>query len=153
MSTFYFVGNVAVASGRCCAAPAKPYYCLYETSIQSPSGASRRADLHVYSPVSDPRLPDNTVIFLIAKGYTPSNNGDILLDSIITVPYPGNPNDDTYEDNIINLPYPFVFVIGHVGAKVEPDLDRRRFFNVIVSEYIRDASKTSTVRYSFQTIN
>lgn len=71
-----------------------------------------------------------------------------LLDAYHLVSIPGNPTETEYELQCVpDCPYPFISGIGAVlGTEVLAD-DVTQAFSVIVSDYVHDGTKSSTVQY------
>ncbi len=132
------------------------YFMRYTTSIQCSDGSGMLpAELRIYSPPHDSPIPDNTVVFAVAKVHV-QDSGPVLLDAINGLyPVPGDPDADGYEDSVPNMPYPYMYGIGTSQGKHELLADgKSRGFNVRVSERVRDGQTltvvqnvTSTVQY------
>ncbi|KAI6152582.1 hypothetical protein BKA82DRAFT_4112523 [Pisolithus tinctorius] len=95
----------------------KTYHCLYDTTIQCPSGAIFPAQLRIYSPFHDTPLADDTIAFVLARADA------ILLEASNVVAVPGDPSSEEYESRVPDSPWPYL----------------------VSSDYVRDANMTSTV--------
>jgi hypothetical protein len=117
----------------------------YVTSIQCADGSAAAADLRVYSPFKDALLPDETVAFIIAKGFAPLGES-VQLDTFYLSQVPGDPSADSYDDSVPNVPIPFIFAIGQVssGVSLLPGT-KIKCFSVALTEYIRDDYRSSTI--------
>lgn len=154
MALLMVSGYLAVAEGRRVSSvkpnsTTKTYHCLYTTALQSTGGVCFPGELRIYSPFNDVILPDDTVGFVMAKAYFPANAPEekILLEASHSFAVPGNPSSDTYESSIPDCLVPFVFGLGTVPAcpSTLPD-GVSRAFSVVVSDYVRDGRKSSTVQ-------
>lgn len=154
MALLMVSGYLAVAEGRRVSSvkpnsTTKTYHCLYTTALQSTGGVCFPGELRIYSPFNDVILPDDTVGFVMAKAYFPANAPEekILLEASHFFAVPGNPSSDTYESSIPDCLVPFVFGLGTVPA-CPPTLPDgvSRAFSVVVSDYVRDGRKSSTVQ-------
>ncbi|KAI0640433.1 hypothetical protein C8Q79DRAFT_921702, partial [Trametes meyenii] len=122
------------------------FHCYYATAIQCASGDSIPAELRVYSPPNDTPLPDDTIVFLVAKLHLRPNDS-ALLDAVQLFPVPGNPSSETYQDNVPDMPYPNIYAIGVVQGKHEVLADgKSRGFTLNVSERVHDTAKDSILQ-------
>ncbi|KAJ7195661.1 hypothetical protein GGX14DRAFT_324123, partial [Mycena pura] len=75
MSSFNVVGFFALAEGRRTPVhnpgTGSVYHCHYATSLKSQDDNPISAALRVYSAFGDSPLPDNTIVFAIAKAFYP----------------------------------------------------------------------------------
>ncbi|KAI6146285.1 hypothetical protein BKA82DRAFT_544335 [Pisolithus tinctorius] len=126
----------------------KTYHCLYDTTIQCPSGAIFPAQLRIYSPFHDTPLADDTIAFVLARPYIPTSipKDAILLEASNVVAVPGDPSSEEYESRVPDSPWPYVFGLGTVSSRAItlPD-GASKAFSVVSSDYVRDANMTSTV--------
>ena len=88
-----------------------------------------------------------TLLLVIARAYCPPND-TALLDAYHLIPVPGNPTETEYELQCVpDCPHPFVSDTGAVlGSEVLAD-GVTKAFSVLVSDYVRDGTKSSTVQY------
>ncbi|KAJ7061097.1 hypothetical protein C8F01DRAFT_1083316 [Mycena amicta] len=90
------------------------FHCHYTTSIKTATGEDLPAKIRVYSSPSENPLPDDTVVFAVAKVAAPTGNtATIELDAIAFYTVPGDIRSEAYQDNIPDVPN-FVFGVGHV---------------------------------------
>jgi hypothetical protein len=151
MSSLILVGFFGLAQGRRNSAThgvsdKRSYYAYYSTAIRCASPPSVGAELRVYTPPNTTLFADGTVVFAVAKAYVPAS-GDALLDAASVYHVGGDPCSDTYEENIPNLTCPFVIGLGAVPSNPSTISDGSRVFDVVVSEYVRDSAKVSTIQY------
>ncbi|KIM57181.1 hypothetical protein SCLCIDRAFT_29026 [Scleroderma citrinum Foug A] len=151
MSSFTLIGFFALAGGKCVVSTksSKVHYCFYTTSIQCTAGIDIPAEIHIYSPYNDVPHPKDTIAFVIAKAFCPPND-TALLNAYHLIPVPGNPTETEYQmQHVPDCPYPFVSGIGAVSStEVLPD-GVTKAFSVLVGDYIRDGTKSSTVQCTF----
>ena len=123
-------------------------YTVYTTAIHgSLHPSSAPAKLRVWSTSSDVVYEDNTIIFVIAKLYTHTNNS-ILLDSMYIGNVPGDPESSTYEEAVPNIGGgPFVMILGPVVKVADTRASPLKTFTVGASEYVRDKLKYSQILY------
>ena len=117
------------------------------TTIQCSAGVDIPADIHIYSPYNDVVLPDDTIAFVVARAFCPPNE-TAFLDAYHLIPVPGNPTETEYQSQRVpDCPYPFALGVGAVsGTEVLAD-SVTKAFSVVVSDYVRDGMKSSTVQY------
>ncbi|KIK11994.1 hypothetical protein PISMIDRAFT_47046, partial [Pisolithus microcarpus 441] len=128
------------------------YHCVYNTVIQCTSGVLFPASLRVYSPYKDMVLPDDMVVFVIAKASIPASVPEqtILLEAMWVVAVPGDPTSETYEASVPDFPYPVVIGLGSVSSQPRVLSDgTSRAFTVLSSDYVRDSRLESSVRWVF----
>jgi hypothetical protein len=151
MSSFTILGFFALASGRR-VQTVKPgtairtWHAHYNTTIQCISPPYVPADLRIYSPMNDILHPDDTIAFVVARVHVPQT-GDILLDAIRIVPFPGDPSHDSYDDAVPNFQFPMVYGLGIVSSPHETLQNGSTAFSVVLTEYVRDVNQQSNVRY------
>ncbi|KAI0668642.1 hypothetical protein C8Q78DRAFT_1081033 [Trametes maxima] len=109
---------------------------IYGARLETPSPQS----FVFIAPPNDTPLPDDTIIFLVAKLHLWPN--DItLLDAIQLFPVPGDPSSEFYQDNIPDMPYPNIYAIGVVQGKHEVLANgKSRGFTLNVSDCVVDGS-------------
>lgn len=162
MSHVIFVGLFGVANGRRVQGPTKaststsnlatsrPLFVQYDTAIQCRNGDTIPATIRTYSHPSQAVLPDNTVVYLTAKGYiAPLETAH--LDAMSLTPIPGDANSDTYEDHIPDLTTPFVFILGNVSVPLQELSDGTKIFSVSAADYVREGLRFTTVQGLFDT--
>ncbi|KAJ7072449.1 hypothetical protein C8F01DRAFT_1299032 [Mycena amicta] len=89
------------------------FHCHYTTSIKTATGEDLPAKIRVYSNPSENPLPDDMVVFAVAKVAAPTGNtATIELDAIAFYTVPGDVWSEAYPDNIPDVPN-FVFGVGH----------------------------------------
>ena len=149
MGSFTLIGFLALTGGKRVVSTksSKLYYCFYTTTIQCSGGVDIPAEIRVYSPYNDVPHPDDTIAFVIARAYCPLNN-TALLDAYHLIPVPGNLTETEYQlQRVPDCPHPFVSGTGAVsGTEVLAD-GVTKSFSVVVSDYVRDSTKSSTVQY------
>ena len=104
------------------------------------------AEIYTFNP-SGVFLPDNTIAHLIGKAYYPPL-GDcrpVIIETVIFVPFPGDPSSPAYAENLPNFPYLAVSAIGIVSSVPTTTDDRKVDFLVTAQDYVRGGMKTSTV--------
>ncbi|KAJ7895128.1 hypothetical protein B0H14DRAFT_3426271 [Mycena olivaceomarginata] len=128
MSSFNAFRFFALAAGRRVPTqlPGATYpihHCHYTTSLKLLDNVNVAATLRVYSAAGDAPLPDNTIIFAVAKVYAPAGK-PVDLDALYISAIPGDVNSDEYENTIPECPT-FVYGVGHIPhnhtAQVFPD--------------------------------
>ena len=125
---------------------------LYSTTVVcSQQSARLLAEIHMYSPVGDAPLPDNTVAFVVAKAHIPAERigGIVLLDALHFSPMPGNPSDENYNANLPDFSNPLVLALGTVAADHEESPGGPLTFPVSLLEYIHGGVRESTVQLRF----
>ena len=151
MGSFTVIGFFALTGGKRIVSTksSKLYYCFYTTTIQCSAGVDIPAEIRIYSPYNDVPHPDDTIAFVIARAYCPLNN-TALLNAYHLIPVPGNPTETEYQlQRVPDCPYPFVSGTGAVsGTEILAD-GITKSFSVVVSDYVRDSTKSSTVQYAF----
>ena len=149
MSLFTLIGFLALTGGKRVVSTklSKVFYCFYTTTIQCSGSVDIPAEIHIYNPYNDIPYADDTIAFVIAKAFCPPND-TALLDAYHLVPVPGNPTEMEYElQHVPDCPYPFASGIGAVsGTEVLAD-GVTKAFSIVVSDYVRDSIKSSTVQY------
>ncbi|KAJ7309278.1 hypothetical protein DFH08DRAFT_974760 [Mycena albidolilacea] len=154
MSSFNAFGFFALAAGRRVPTqlPGATYpihHCHYTTSLKSSDNVNVAATLRVYSAAGDAPLPDNTIIFAVAKVYAPAGKPVDLVALYISA-IPGDVNTDEYENTIPECPT-FVYGVGHIPhnhtAQVFPDSSKA--FTISISEYVNGSPKSSVIQCVF----
>jgi hypothetical protein len=95
---------------------------------------------------SDFFYPDDTIVFVIAKLFTPTNNM-FLLECIYIGNFPGDPNDSSYSDIVPEVDVgPFIVAVGQV---IRPPNSSRsgglKMFTVAASDDVCDEQKFSQI--------
>jgi hypothetical protein len=90
-----------------------------------------------------------TIVFLVTKAFVPplSQGGPVLLDAVQMEFEPGDPTDKMYESSVPDFPHPTVFALGSVGEMTFERPGLVVTFSLILSEYVRGATKTTTIEY------
>ena len=149
MSSFTLIGFFALTGGKCVVSTksSKVYYCFFTTTIQCSGDIDIPAEIRIYSLYNDIVHADDTIVFVIAKAFCPPND-TALLDAYHLVPVPGSPTETEYQlQRVPDCPYPFASGIGTVlSTEVLAD-GVTKAFSVVVSDYVRDGTKSSTVQY------
>jgi hypothetical protein len=122
------------------------WHAHYTSSVQCIDGTCLPANIRIYSPMNDIPHADNTIAFVYARAHV-TNDSMVLMDASHVVPCPGNPKDETYEDSVPDLPHPFVIALGHVSGKASHFPEGSHTFPLTVSDYVRDNTQMSTIRY------
>jgi hypothetical protein len=157
MSAFILFGNFCLAGGErkptektsTTGAPIYVNHFYYDTTITLLDG-ELQAELRIYSPPGDVRLPDNTVVFAVTHAHITAQPL-ALLEAQTVFPYPGDPSSGTYQDGLPALPATFFIGVGpsRTTANVKelaPD-GQSRAFTLDLSNYVRDALNSSLVQY------
>ena len=149
MSSFTLIGFFALTGGKCVVSTklSKVYYCFYTTTIQCTGGVDIPAEIHIYSPYSDIVHANDTITFLIARAFCPPND-IVLLDAYHLVPIPGSPTEMEYQlQHVPDCPYPVTSGISTVSSTEILADGVTKAFSVVVSDYVCDGTKSSTVQY------
>ncbi|KAI6095762.1 hypothetical protein F5141DRAFT_1012766, partial [Pisolithus sp. B1] len=128
----------------------KTFHCLYTTALHSTSGVSFLGELHIYSPFNDVVLPNNTTGYVMVRAYFPPKASEekILLEASHFFPLPGYPSSDAYELLIPNCLMPFALSLGTVPTHPSTLSNSTScVFMVVVSDYVQDGRKSSSVQY------
>ena len=77
-------------------------HCYYSTAIKTSvrthdSSEFLPATLSAYSPTGETPLPDDTIVFVVAKVFTPDGDKPVELEALHIRAVPGDPQADTYE--------------------------------------------------------
>src|SRR5262245_44954559 len=123
MSALLLFGFLGVRDGRHTSITKKnrdgkdvqSFYTVYSTCVQCQHNeAGAPAELRLWSSSSAVILPDDTIVFVIAKLFAPTN-GPFLLECIYVGNFPGDPDDSSYADVVPEVDAgPFVVVVGQV---------------------------------------
>lgn len=125
------------------------YHTLYDSALQCAQGPALPADIRIYSPMGDALLQDNTVVFLLGKLWTPSTD-TIHIDTVLCIPFPGDPSSDSYEDTLPDAQYPFIVGLGNVSATVPLSADDTPVpIPVRMTEWVRDELRSSSIVYVY----
>jgi hypothetical protein len=124
----------------------KTNYIVYTTSIQCSLGGSIPAELRVFASPSSTILPDETIVFVVAKAAIP-HDADAMLEACCVAEIPGDVEDKHYQDGSPNVPFPHIFVIGQVVNEMDWE-DNRKAIEVVATEYVRDQVSQSTLQYA-----
>ncbi|KAG6370025.1 hypothetical protein JVT61DRAFT_12544 [Boletus reticuloceps] len=155
MSSLLVVGFFGVGAGRRMSlqkpGSKKIYHCFYTTSFPSGLDADERypAEIRVYSRYNDYVLPDNTVVFLVAKAFFALHE-PILLEATTFVPVPGDPTDTSYDNNVPDLTTPLIIGLGIVPSRFDVLADgKSKTCTVVSTDYVRDVVKQSSIQCLF----
>ncbi|KAG6371081.1 hypothetical protein JVT61DRAFT_10621 [Boletus reticuloceps] len=155
MSSLLVLGFFGVGAGRRVSqqkpGSKKIYHCFYTTSFPSTGDADQRypAEIRVYSRFNDTVLPDNSVVFIVAKGFFVLHE-PILLEATTFVPVPGDPTDTSYDNNVPDLTTPLIIGLGVVPTPFEILSDgKSKTCTVVSSDYVRDVIKQSSIQCFF----
>ena len=126
------------------------WHCFYTTTLQCSSGIDIPAKIRIYSPFNDVVHVNDTVAYVIARAFCPPNK-PVLLDTYHIFPVPGNPaNGAEYKSRVPDCPHPFVSGIGIVSGRAKVLADGvTKFFPVVVSDYVQESKKVSTVQFVY----
>lgn len=94
--------------------------------------------LRQWAGPATPRYEDGTVLFTLSKMVVPPT-GDrrALVESIVAVPFGGDPRDPKYDENIPFVP-PFIVSAGHCASALNAQPDGvHRAFRLLTGEYVR----------------
>ncbi|KAJ6466371.1 hypothetical protein C8R45DRAFT_839115, partial [Mycena sanguinolenta] len=148
--SFIVTGIFSLRDGRKVSTPragaSAVYHNHYITAIQCMNGRRIQGQLRVYSPHTDPILPNDTVILAFAKALFPPGR-DAILDVFRVSVFPGNPASETYEDSMPDLPVPVVHALGHVSGPHHTldDGHSSRAFPVTIGDYVHNSSQTCQI--------
>jgi hypothetical protein len=106
-------------------------YFVYTTSIQCITGISIPTILHVFAQSHSTILPNNTVVFVMAKAASQSAHLEALSTAV-----PGDIDSKDYQDGLPDKPFLRLFIIAQVLKEV-PLLKDKLTFNVLTIEYVR----------------
>ncbi|KAG6375178.1 hypothetical protein JVT61DRAFT_3387 [Boletus reticuloceps] len=155
MSSLLVLGFFGVGAGRWVSqqkpGSKKIYHYFYTTSFPSTGAADQRypAEIHVYSRFNDTVLLDNSVVFIVAKGFFVLHE-PILLEATTFVPVPGDPTDASYDNNVPDLTTPLIIGLGVVPTPFEMLSDgKSKTCTVVSSDYVRDVIKQSSIQCFF----
>jgi hypothetical protein len=162
MSSFFIIGFMAVKDGHLkevdtssnSGGTIRLHYVYYTVGLQCLHPQSNLlGELRSYCHSStDPILPDNTVIFVVAKAHAPPN-ACVVMDSLYIAAIPGNPEDESYDDHVPDMCYPFVFCLGQVTRSLSATATSTlKTFQLNVSEYVRSKQNTSSLQCAFHII-
>ncbi|KAJ7934854.1 hypothetical protein B0H13DRAFT_2305312 [Mycena leptocephala] len=167
----------ALGQGKCIATylpgATLPIHHVHDvTSLKSTSNdiaTYPSATFRVYSSSSDAPLPDNTIVFVVAKVSAPTSK-PIKLDALYLSAFHGDPNDDQYDmglhfiDTAVRLISSaqehipdcsvFIYGVGHILATHTPQVlnDSSKAFMLSLMEYVSGAFKSSTVHCIYPAI-
>ncbi|KAH9988676.1 hypothetical protein BJV77DRAFT_949311 [Russula vinacea] len=157
MSSLIFVGFFSLRAGhrvhttvtKRSGDKASLYHNHYSTAIICRHPPYLPGEVRYYTRATDSVCADNSVAFMVAKGYIPAANvpGDILLDAMRLVPFPGDPSLDGYDDYLPEFFSPLIFGHGSVSASSKDLPNGQVSFPVSVAEYVRGATRQSTILY------
>jgi hypothetical protein len=104
----------------------------------------------MYTKPNEPVLADDTVAFVVAKGFVPAPDvpGDVLLEALHVAPFPGNPASVNYDDALPDFEWPLIFGLGNVSGPSSELANRKVVFPVTCSDFIRGATQESTISYA-----
>lgn len=150
MSSFVVFAVLAVSGGRRVTANRPPpnenkvtSHIIYASSVSLLDNSVRNAEIRHWAPSSSAILPDNTVVLLLAKAYAPPD-GVFLFDTLLLVPFPGDPDAPDYDDHLPDFHTPWVCATGRAHSATTTLADGvSRGFELLVTEYVRDESKMS----------
>ncbi|EPQ51599.1 hypothetical protein GLOTRDRAFT_48698 [Gloeophyllum trabeum ATCC 11539] len=153
MSSFLILGLFALSAGKhvVTSRPAPnsdktTSHILYGTSLKLTDQTLVPAELRVWALKSTPILPDDTVVFLLAKACSPADAtaGTVLLDSLVMQAFPGDPDSESYDDHLPDGLVPWAIAIGRTLSQTRPLGDGvSKGFEITVSEYVRDEARQS----------
>lgn len=151
MSSFTIIGFFGLANGHRLqtvkpGTDIRTWHAHYTTTVQCTNPPFLPADLRIYSPINDILHADNTIAFVIARVHVP-HSGDTLMDALHIIPCPGDPSQDSYDETVPNFQFPMVCGLGVVSSSPETLTNGSTAFCVTLTEYVRDASHQSTIRY------
>ncbi|EIN10761.1 hypothetical protein PUNSTDRAFT_65603 [Punctularia strigosozonata HHB-11173 SS5] len=121
-------------------------YAIYDAVLSTPTGTLIDTTVRQWTPRSALPLPDGTVALVLGKAYTFYNStissSEVMIDAIVLSPFPGDVTDlEAYERGIPDIGAPIIFALGRVQNAPAPCADgESRFFNLSVSEWLRDGN-------------
>lgn len=153
MSSFTVSGFFGLASGRhealTSSANKTTNYISYDSSFTCSNGTSSPILIRHFSP-QHAVLPDNTIIYLIAKAGFPSVASDpIVFHALYFYPIPGDASSEEYENTVPDMLHPVAHVIGHVTAPLSSSADSMpRSFAIHTSSYVSTGTVSSSIAYA-----
>ncbi|KZT26330.1 hypothetical protein NEOLEDRAFT_1177742 [Neolentinus lepideus HHB14362 ss-1] len=157
MSSFFILGLFALSGGNRVVSP-RPNsdkttsHILYMTSLQLFDLSFVPGEIRVWAPMTTPILPDNTVVFMLAKACTPADtlHGAVVMDSVLFQPFPGDPESSAYEDHLPDGQVPWVIATGKTISQTRTLADGcSRAFELSLTEYVRDEQRQSGIHCIF----
>ncbi|KAF8449198.1 hypothetical protein L210DRAFT_3388333 [Boletus edulis BED1] len=124
------------------------YHCFYSTSFPAASDAEQRypAEIRIYSPYNNIVLPDNTVVFLVAKGYFALH--ETMKQQHLSLYLVCDPADTSYDNNVPDLTTPLIIGLDVVPSCFDILADGKlKMCMVLSSDYVRDVQKQSSIQY------
>jgi hypothetical protein len=157
MSTATVFGLFILTAGECVFqrqdnnVTMKTYYATYRTSISYVNDIQGiDAELCVYTPPSAVPIEQFTIVCMQARIYAPADDL-MLLEGIQMVPFPGDPSSDVYETAFLDNDVTDVILHGVVASATAEQSDAGKTFLLMVSDYVRDNIRTSTISYATPT--
>ena len=151
MASLYVTGFFALSNGRhitlSVAGGDRPKtFIMYSSTIQcEQDDVAIPADVRLYARPSHAILPDNTIVWMLAKAYLPPTRS-ANLDVVFLKSVPGDPDDDDYEEQAPDFPYPVFFGVGQISSTHRVLEDKSRVFDVATSQFVREAVRFSTIQ-------
>lgn len=122
------------------------YYTFYTTALECASGHILTANVRFYSPPNEPLLPQASVVHLVGRFIAPTSS-TVLIDTLDSKTYPGDPTDDNYETHIPDDSIPRITVVGSVIKESDLKIDTAfRNFKVMISDYVRDCNRSCVAK-------
>ncbi|KAH9990154.1 hypothetical protein BJV77DRAFT_1151130 [Russula vinacea] len=150
MSSLIFVGFFSLRAGhrvhttvtKRSGDKASLYHNHYSTAIICRHPPYLPGEVRYYTRATDSVCADNSVAFMVAKGYIPAADvpGDILLDAMRLVPFPGDPSLDGYDDYLPEFFSPLIFGHGSVSASSKDLPNGQVSFPVSVAKCVLNKS-------------
>ncbi|KAG8905556.1 hypothetical protein FRB99_008661 [Tulasnella sp. 403] len=133
-------------------------YFTYDTEIMGKNDMGAEAELRVFpgASVSQPPLPDNTIVILwgraaIFPAPSPAEPPPrALIDVVAMSVFEGNPSDPSYEDHIPPF-LPVIISTGHVIPQSDHTDGKLKAFRIATSEYVRDATMPFEIQPFYDT--
>ena len=128
----------------------------YSSTLSCSSSPPFPAMLRKFATLSKKPLEDMTIVFLVTKAFVPplSQGGPVLLNAVQMEFEPGDPSDKMYKSSVPDFPHPTVFALGSVGEMTFERPGLVVTFSLILSEYVRGTTKTTTIEYvSFHSLS
>lgn len=159
MLMFTISGFFALASGCrvCSEVPWRKgttqaiYYITYATSLDCSNSDPVSTELRKYSPLGDTIFQDDTITYVVTKGFVPPGHiaANILLNAIRIAPIPGDPSLNKYENSVPEFLHPAIFAHGTVSGDGMGDANSVITFSVNISDYVCRSKMLTTLTQVF----
>ena len=159
MSMFTISGFFALASGCqvCSEVPRSKgttqavYYITYAMSLDCSNSDPVSMELRKYSPLGDTIFQDDTITYVVTKGFVPPGHiaANILLNAIHIAPIPGDPSLNKYENSVPEFLHPAIFTHGTVLGDRTGNASSVITFSINISDYVHRSKMPTTLTQVF----